>query len=298
VNGNGGANGGNMEKHFIHEGDLPDFATLQDVDYVDPQNYVPAGYSAQGGITINDDDENASDVSAQISGSSNGDLIAAGLNDDSVRAGSGDDRIGGGSGNDTIKGEDGNDTVHGGTGDDKIIGGRGNDELYGGRDDDILSGWGGHDLQYGGLGNDSLYGNQGNDTLDGGEGSDKLSGGSGNDILAGGAGADILIGGSGADVFEFTSGDLMDWDNLSGSSAAKNAQLDLITDFAVGADEIEFENYSNVVSMSDLRAWKTTIDGDVHFTVQVRATNERILVDVADSTSWSQFFDADNFSFV
>ena len=50
--------------------------------------------------------------------------------------------------------------------------------------------------------------------------------------------------------------------------------------------------------MADLRAWKTVIDGNVHYTVQVRDTNERVLVDVADNVTWAQFFDEDNFAIV
>lgn len=117
-------------------------------------------------------------------------------------------------------------------------------------------------------------------------------------VTNGGQGSDTATGGSGADTFEFKPGDLMDWEALSGSWAAKNEQLDLITDFTIGSDRIEFDGFSNVNSMSDLRAWKTTIDGNVHFTVQIRSTNERILVDVDDSTSWSQFFVSDNFLFI
>lgn len=231
MDGNGGSNSGNMEKHFIHESDLPNFAALQDVDYRDPQNYVPDGYSAQGGIVINDDDEDAADVLAQINGSANGDLIAAGLNDDTVSAGEGNDVVWGGSGRDTIQG------------------------------------------------------NQGSDTLFGGSGNDDIRGGLGSDLINGGRGADIAKGGNGADTFEFTSGDLMDWDTLSGSVSEKNEQLDLITDFTIGSDVIEFDDYSNVNSMADLKSWKTIIDGNVHYTVQVRATNERVLVDVEDTTT-------------
>ena len=197
-------------------------------------------------------------------------------------------------------------SVYGGTGKDKIIGGIGNDLIYGGGGNDKLSGWGGSDRVYGGDGNDRLYGQQGNDSLYGGSGNDKLyastdddvlDGGSGNDILNGGQGADTATGGSGADKFEFKTGDLMDWDNLSGSWISKSNQLDLITDFTVGTDRIEFDNFANVDSMSDLRSWKTTIDDNLYFTVQVRDTNERILVDVDESTQRWQFFEADNFLF-
>ena len=311
TNGDGASHGSHQEAHFIGAGGgdqitASELDSLPTVGYVDPQNHVPAGYSAQGGITINDDDNVYADAQAWINGTNSGDLIAAGLNDDNVRAGSGNDQVWGGSGHDTINGDPGNDTIWGGTGDDRTIGGKGDDLLYGEDGNDVLGGWGGDDLQYGGAGNDHMYGQGGNDTLDGGTGIDKLFGGmgddtlrgqDGNDRLNGGQGTDTATGGIGADTFEFKPGDLMDWNDLDGSWRAKNDQLDLITDFTIGSDRIEFDGFSNVNSMSDLRAWKTNIDGNVHFTVQVRSTNERILVDVDDSTNWSQFFDDDNFLF-
>ncbi|WP_166418966.1 calcium-binding protein [Cochlodiniinecator piscidefendens] len=304
MNGNGSANTGDQEGHFIQSNQVPNFSTLTDVDFVDPQNYVPAGMTPNGGIIIQDDDKDAADVLANISGSNGGDLISGGLNNDKIYAGDGNDTVWGGTGNDTIYGGNQNDVIYGGGGNDKIIGGKGNDIGYGGLGNDVISGWGGNDSIYGGKGNDKLYGQQGNDTFDGGQGNDKmygstgndsLAGGSGNDVLNGGSGTDHMTGGSGADTFEFKSGDLMDWDNLGGNWTQKNAQLDVIHDFVLGVDSIEFDNYSNVDDRSDLRAFKTTIDGNVYFTVQVRDTNERILVDVDDSTSWGDFFGSSNF---
>ena len=302
VTGDGAANSGNQEGHFFTTAP-PDFAFMTSVGYVDPVNVVPERddgseyLPSNGGQLINDEDVDQSDVNQVIQGTGGNDVIAAGLNDDNVQAGNGSDRVWGGSGNDAINGGDGSDTIHGGTGRDSIIGGKGNDLLYGETGDDVLNGWGGNDLLYGGDGNDRLYGQQGNDELRGGNGTDKLFGSSGNDLLNGGQGSDTATGGSGIDTFEFKSGDLLDWDNLNGSWAEKNDQLDLITDFEIGSDKIEFDGFSNVNSMSDLKAWKTTIDGNVHFTVKVRATNERVLVDVEDSSTWSQFFDSNNFLF-
>jgi Ca2+-binding RTX toxin-like protein len=311
ANGSGASNSGGQEAHFIgadggHRVTASELAALNTVGYEDPINYVPDGYTAQGRITINDDDNSWADTLTQVNGSSNGDVIAAGLNNDKVRAGAGNDVVWGGSGNDSVYGNSGNDTLYGGIGNDKVIGGVGNDLIYGEGGNDNLSGWGGSDSIYGGDGNDRLYGQQGNDSLYGGSGNDKLyastdndvlSGGSGNDLLNGGQGTDTATGGNGVDTFEFKTGNLMDWDNLSGSWTSKNNQLDLITDFTIGTDRIEFDNFANVDSMSDLQSWKTTIDGNVYFTVKVRETNERILVDVDDSTQWSQFFDSDNFLF-
>ena len=144
-----GANGNQLEDHFINyerdaNGDrirdnngniVPSVteATLQDlfdnhaVDYIEHNNYVPDGYTAQGGNVINDYDSIPTDVSDVVGGSGNGDLIAAGLNDDVVNANGGNDYVWGGSGNDTINGGAGDDTLEGGTGDDVLNGGTGAD---------------------------------------------------------------------------------------------------------------------------------------------------------------------------
>ena len=285
TNGNGASNGGGQESHFIgagggHQVTDSELANLPTVGYVDTQNFVPAGYTAEGGTTINDDDNVYANVLTQIDGTSGGDLIAAGLNDDNVYAGGGNDHVWGGSGN------------------DKIIGGKGNDSLYGGHDNDRLYGWGGNDRLYGETGEDALYGNGGHDTLDGGAGHDKLSGASGDDEIIGGAGADTLTGGSGADEFVFKQGHLIDWDHLSGTEAQKFDQLDVITDFELnGVDKIVLNNVPGVNSYSDLKAYATTIDGNKYFVVEVKKTNARLLVDVDDSTSWSDFFSQGNGSF-
>ena len=338
TNGDGASNSGNQEAHFLgamntHQVTVAELNALPTVGYVDPVNYVPAGYTAQGGATINDDDNTWADTLVTITGTGSGDLIAAGLNDDSVSAGSGNDIVWGGSGNDSINGGDdqdviyggtgndrikggsGKDTVYGETGNDNLTGGKGDDHLYGGKGNDVLNGSDGDDRGYGGKGDDKIYGEAGNDRLYGGKGDDKLfgstgndslfgqkgddllSGGKGRDILVGGQGTDITTGGKGADTFEFNTGDLMDWDKLSGNWTAKNNQLDKITDFEIGVDTINFDNFANVDSMADLKAWRTVIDGNVYFTVEVRDTNERILVDVDDDVTKSQFFDSDNFDF-
>ncbi|WP_299284982.1 calcium-binding protein [uncultured Tateyamaria sp.] len=320
LTGDGAANSGQHEGHFFTTAP-PDFATMPSVKYVPEINVIPQKSDgseylpSNGGIRIDDLDSVANDVFEIIQGTGGDDVIAAGLNDDQVQAGGGDDLIWGGSGSDTVNGDHGHDTIHGGSGNDYLTGALGNDHLFGDEGDDVLNGWGGNDLQYGGNENDRLYGQQGNDTLNGGagndllyastgddhllggDGNDYLNGGDENDHLNGGQGADTMTGGAGADLFEFKSGDLMDWDTLSGSWSKRNDQLDLITDFTIGEDIIKFDEVPNVNSISDLKAWKTVIDGNTHFTVQVRATNERFLVDTDDTTSWSQLFDAENFLF-
>lgn len=201
MNGDGGSNGGIHETHFMTRAPL--FSTLLEVKYVDPQNYVPSGWSPSGGIVINDTDLTKAQVLAQINGTIRGDLIAAGLNDDKVMAGGGDDMVWGGSGHDTIFGGNGHDTISGNNGKDFLDGGDGYDLLVGGYGDDFLRG---------------------------GSGADRLVGGVGDDRLLGQLGADKLIGGFGGDTFLFRA--------FSDSKANAN-QRDSILDFQRGIDKID-----------------------------------------------------------
>lgn len=142
MQGNGGSNSGQQEQHFTSV--RPDFNNLiqnHSVTFIDQKNYVPAGYSPNGGIIYNDHDRVVADVRAVIGTTgdfSKGDLIAAGLNDDTVKAGAGNDYVWGGSGHDVIYGQTGNDTLEGGTGNDKLWGGAGQDFLRGGNGNDFL----------------------------------------------------------------------------------------------------------------------------------------------------------------
>ncbi len=202
--GDGGA-GGDQEDHFIREANLPsNFSSLQAVGFVDPVNYVPSGFTAQGGVTINDYDDDFSEVQAPINGSSNGDLIAAGLNDDLVYGKDGDDRIWGGTGNDTLNAEDGADTVHGGNGDDLINGGNDTDRDY-------------------------LYGEAGDDTIEAGDGGDYVYGGDGNDVLYEGGGSTRFWGGGGADTFVYGVG---------------STTGDEVKDFSIGEDIIDLSAWN------------------------------------------------------
>ncbi len=134
-------------------------------------------------------------------------------------------------GNDTLSGLQGNDILYGGNGDDNLDGGGGNDQLTAGNGNDIISGGSGNDQLFGEVGFDTLLGGAGNDTLYGGSASDTLDGGSGNDVLYGGSfGSDLMTGGDGADIFVF---------DVPSTSFANNA-ADVITDFHVGVDKIDF----------------------------------------------------------
>ncbi|MCK0166813.1 hypothetical protein MWU52_04540 [Jannaschia sp. S6380] len=305
MDGDGLANFGDHEAHFLPN--APDFSSMTKVDFIDPKNFVPSDLIPDGGVTINDTDVDRDDVLEGIEGSADGDLIAAGLNDDFVDGNRGSDKIWGGSGNDSLNGSAGDDTIEGGTGNDVIRGGNDMDSISGLLGDDVIRGNDGDDEIDGGSGNDFLRGGSGVDRLWGGEGSDELygdaaddvlHGGSGNDQLRGGAGRDRLEGGSGADVFDFRAGDLVDWGGLEGEEEEKLGQLDLVEDFVVGVDSILFRNHQSIVDRGDLSAFKTYIGNDAHFTIRVRETNERILVDVAEDVNWSDFFNDDNFDFL
>ena len=97
-----------------------------------------------------------------------------------------------------------------------IAAGIGDDELYGSSSAIAF------DTLSGGDGDDQIYGQGGNDVLNGNEGAD---------IIVGGAGADTLTGGAGADVFLFQS---------ASQSGFTLADVDHITDFVSGSDQITF----------------------------------------------------------
>ena len=181
------------------------------------------------------------------------------------------ERLIGSSSNDTLTGDGLANRIDGGAGDDTIDGGAGNDILIGGANSaagdtisyassaagvtvslaiqdgvtaqntlgagtDTLSGF---ENLTGSAFNDTLTGSSlanvimggaGNDIINGGAGNDNLQGGAGTDTLKGGAGNDTLTGGTDADEFVF--------------DTALNAltNVDDITDFEVGIDQIGLEN--------------------------------------------------------
>ena len=77
---------------------------------------------------------------------------------------------------------------------------------------------------------DSLIGNAYANQITGGAGDDTIYAFEGNDIIIGGAGIDTLSGGAGADHFIYA--------NLN--DAASNGTREVITDFEVGTDKIDF----------------------------------------------------------
>ena len=205
-------------------------------------------------------------------GSHGNDELIGGAGDDSLDGGNNEDILSGGEGNDTLIGFNGRDTLEGGTGNDLLDGGNDDDILDGGEGNDTLIGFNGRDTLVGGLGNDQLDGGNDDDILDGGEGNDTLIGFNGRDILIGGAGDDILIGnndtdiltgGTGSDVFVFTT----------------NSGHDIITDFSVGEDLLDFSDLGTGASFDRLDI--VQIGDDVRISYEgSQVTLEEIDIDI------------------
>jgi Ca2+-binding RTX toxin-like protein len=127
-----------------------------------------------------------------------------------------------------------------------------------GAGNDVYNGAAGLDFVNGGSGNDVLKGGAGNDTLVDGTGCDKLFGGAGQDKLTATAdhAKDYLTGdGAGlpkaADVF--VAGDSFVFDDCDKHST-KQAQcnVDHITDFQTGIDQIDLRAFSDLSETSQL----------------------------------------------
>ncbi len=131
----------------------------------------------------------------------------------------------------------GNDVRYGSIWNDKLHGTNYGDKIYSSLGDDIVYGYGGNDILEGGKGDDKLYGDNGSDKLHGSFGDDTLVGGYHNDTLVGGRGSDVMTGGSGADQFVFE----LNQSLLSG-------EYDVIKDFEVGVDQIEFRGWGYIDS--------------------------------------------------
>jgi serralysin len=187
-----------------------------------------------------------------VGGTGYGDLIYDDGGSHELYGLGGSDQLWGRGGNDYLEGGDGYDLLNGGSGADRLDGGAGIDtasyedatsgvavDLTAGRgysgdaagdvllSIETLEGSGYGDWLSGNEAANSLIGHGGNDELLGQGGADTLAGGSGHDTLVGGSGVDHLTGGSGADVFRF--------------DAVGSGHADIITDFAVGVDQIQLD---------------------------------------------------------
>lgn len=127
----------------------------------------------------------------------------------------------------------------------KIVGSQGNDRWTGTKFDDTADGKNG---------NDNFSGGKGNDTLKGGGGNDTLNGGAGDDTIEGGAGRDKLTGGSGKDDFVF---------KKASDLGSKSGKTDVITDFTVKDDTIDFSGIDANETKKGNQSFKFDGKGDL-----------------------------------
>lgn len=197
----------------------------------------------------------------KIIGTAGNDMLVGGADFDIISGGAGDDTIDGGAGSDKMAGQDGNDTFLGGAGADYMDGGAGVDTVdYGASAGPVIvslnAGTGsGADAAGDTLVSiENLVGSQYNDTLLGNTSDNRLSGNLGNDRLSGGDGADVLIGGLGND--QLTGGSHADTFLFATRPYGTSSGVDLITDFQVGQDVVQFHSgywgHGGVDSLEDL----------------------------------------------
>ena len=133
-----------------------------------------------------------------------------------------------------IEGGDGGDDIKGGKGKNKIKGGKGKNKIKGGDGDNDIEG---------GDGGDDIEGGKGKNKIKGGKGNDKITGNDGDDSIEGGAGTNTLIGGAGKDRFIY---------RTSRQEITTVAEADLITDFNVDDDVLEFSTAAFALSVTSL----------------------------------------------
>lgn len=127
----------------------------------------------------------------------------------------------------------------------KIVGSQGNDRWTGTKFDDVADGKNG---------NDTFSGGKGDDALKGGGGTDTLNGGSGDDRIEGGADRDTLSGGSGKDDFIF---------KKASDLGSKSGKTDVITDFSVKDDTIDFSGIDANETKKGNQSFKFDGKGDL-----------------------------------
>ena len=64
-----------------------------------------------------------------------------------------------------------------------------------------------------------------------------------------------------------------------------------------GSEKIRMTGFAGVDDVSDLTAWKVTFNGSSHFVFSITATQERFLLQVADTVVWSDVHTNANFLF-
>ena len=218
----------------------------------------------------------------RLEGRGGADILITGSGNDVLDGGAGRDVLFGGYGNDRMFGGNDDDEIHGEAGDDLIDGGHGADKLFGDEGIDTLSyasSTGGvnvnidtgavsggyafldtiHNFENvtgsqfadvlvgtdgigfstqngnGEIADNVMRGLGGDDQIDGRDGHDRIDGGTGNDWLTGGADSDIFM-------FQAV-------DQLPSSHIPAPPGDDIITDFQVGVDQLEF---SGIETLYDL----------------------------------------------
>ena len=115
---------------------------------------------------------------------------------------------------------------------------------FGGNGDDTVCGIDGATNVLSGMGGDDyIKGKEKGDILYGGAGDDELHGGWGNDIYKAGTGTDGMVDTRGADLYVFSKGD--------GRNTINDTDLEIYKD-AMGDDDINLRNYSNVYQAAEI----------------------------------------------
>ncbi len=174
-----------------------------------------------------------SEMNLPILGSAAADIIYGTNNNDQIKGLTGNDKLIGLSGNDIFDGGTGNDTIDGGSGTDTVTFTNSLEgiliNLTKGKTQSIAP----NDVADVGIDNlksiENVIGGNFDDKIFGSKLANKLEGADGNDSIDGGLGADTLIGGNGADLFVF-------------SSKLSAPNIDMISDFAVGEDQIQLNS--------------------------------------------------------
>ncbi|KAB2851194.1 MAG: calcium-binding protein [Hyphomicrobiaceae bacterium] len=242
-----------------------------------------------------------------IYGGDGNDQLYGMADDDQLHGGLGNDKLWGNSGKDVLWGNEGNDELHGGQGDDVLNGGIGDDKLFGDT---------GNDLFIAKEGNDTVDGGKGFDTLDysdmavksgitvdfdksntvkvmtadglktdkvvgiekvvGTDLDDKFTGDKNDNVFVGGGGNDWFRGMGGKDTFTGGEGkDTFSWNKKDVSAKAS----DVITDFSVGEDKLEFADFMKSASQVDkyvkLVGYDTTDDlGSIHHNTMIKVSTD------------------------
>ncbi|MEA3193574.1 MAG: hypothetical protein QOD26_1907, partial [Betaproteobacteria bacterium] len=197
---------------------------------------------------------------------SSGQMITGTSGNDSLTGGAGNDTLDGGAGADTMNGQAGDDTYIVGAG-DVLADSSGNDTVIAGTSWALASGFENLTLS----GSAALNGS-------GNSAANIILGNSGNNVLRTREGNDTVTGGGGRDLFDFT-------------TAASATNVDTVTDFVSGTDELEFEDAA-FTAIGAAGVWAA---GDARFWSAAGATsghdaNDRL---VYNSSTGALYYDAD-----